>query len=106
MGYGDSVPTTGFNAAGMTFEKANGDPTAQRVQEQYVAIWTTLSAAGAKDDALLTEWRAEHMKAYEQGVEGELEPNQLVLGGHRHREPGAGHHGQALLPAHRRPGEG
>ncbi len=81
MGYGDSVPSTGFNAAGMTFEKANRDPAAQRVREQYVAIWSTLSAAGAKNDALLSEWRAEHMKAYKQGVEGELEPNQLYWEG-------------------------
>ncbi|GAA4412944.1 hypothetical protein GCM10023168_35360 [Fodinibacter luteus] len=81
MGYGDTVPTTGFNAAGMTFEKANGDPTSQRVQEQYVAIWSTLSTMGAKDDALLTEWRAEHVKAYEQGVEGTLELNQLYWEG-------------------------
>ncbi len=81
MGYGDSVPTTGFNAAGMTFEKANGDPTSQRVREQYVAIWATLSAAGAKDDELLTEWRAEHMTAYQQGVAGQLEPNQLYWEG-------------------------
>lgn len=81
MGYGDTVPTTGFNAAGMTFEKANGDPTSQRVQEQYVALWSTLSTVGAKDDALLTEWRAEHVTAYEQGVEGTLEPNQLYWEG-------------------------
>jgi hypothetical protein len=81
MGYGDTVPTTGFNAAGMTFEKANGDPTSQRVREQYVAIWSTLSTMGAKDDALLTEWRAEHLKAYQQGVEGRLEPNQLYWEG-------------------------
>ncbi len=81
MGYGDSVPTTGFNAAGMTFEKANGDPAPQRVQEQYVAIWATLSAAGAKDDELLTQWRAEHVKAYKQGAAGSLEPNQLYWEG-------------------------
>ncbi|TQM65081.1 M14 family zinc carboxypeptidase [Humibacillus xanthopallidus] len=81
MGYGDSVPATGFNAAGMTFEKSSGDPASQRVQEQYVAIWATLSAAGAKDDDLLTQWRAEHVKAYEQGVAGELEPNQLYWEG-------------------------
>ncbi len=81
MGYGDSVPTTGFNAAGMTFEKANGDPAEQRVREQYVAIWATLSAAGAKDDELLTEWRAEHVTAYQQGVAGQLEPNQLYWEG-------------------------
>ncbi|HYN28613.1 MAG TPA: M14 family zinc carboxypeptidase [Dermatophilaceae bacterium] len=81
MGYGDTVPTTGFNAAGMTFEKANGDPTPQRVREQYVAIWSTLSTMGAKDDALLTEWRAEHRTAYQQGVQGKLEPNQLYWEG-------------------------
>ena len=35
-GYGDTVPANGFGAAGMTFEKANGDPAAQRVSEQYL----------------------------------------------------------------------
>ena len=30
-GYGDTVPANGFGAAGMTFEKASGDPTPQRV---------------------------------------------------------------------------
>ncbi len=80
MGYGDTVPATGFNAAGMTFEKHNGDPTAVRVREQYTAIWATLMAAGAKDD-LLTEWRAEHMTAYREGLAGELEPNQLYWEG-------------------------
>ena len=37
MGYGDTVPSTGFIAAGMTFEKASGDPTPRRVYEQYLA---------------------------------------------------------------------
>src|SRR5215218_6200228 len=36
MGYGDTVPATGFGAAGMTFEKASGDPASQRVFEQYL----------------------------------------------------------------------
>jgi hypothetical protein len=81
MGYGDSAPTTGFNAAGMTFEKHNGDPTTVRVREQYVAIWATLNAAGAQDDQLLTDWRAEHLTAYRQGLAGELEPNQLYYQG-------------------------
>ena len=31
MGYGDTVPATGFGAAGMTFEKTNSDPTHKRV---------------------------------------------------------------------------
>jgi hypothetical protein len=81
MGYGDSTPTTGFNAAGMTFEKHNGDPTAVRVREQYVAIWATLNAAGAQDQQLLRDWRTEHVTAYQQGLAGELEPNQLYFQG-------------------------
>jgi hypothetical protein len=80
MGYGDTVPTTGFNAAGMTFEKHSGDPADVRLREQYTAIWATLTAAGGRD-SLLAEWRAEHMTAYRQGQAGELEPNQLYWEG-------------------------
>lgn len=77
LGYGDTVPLTGFNAAGMTFEKNSADPTPRRVEEQYTAIWATLMAAGAQDEDLLAEWRAEHLEAFRQGAAGELEPNQL-----------------------------
>ncbi|MEV0084611.1 M14 family metallopeptidase [Saccharopolyspora sp. NPDC050642] len=77
LGYGDTVPLTGFNAAGMTFEKSSGDPTPERVGEQYTAIWATLMAAGARNDGMLAEWRAEHLEAYRQGAAGELEPNRL-----------------------------
>lgn len=80
MGYGDSVPTTGFNAAGMTFEKNNSDPAEQRVREQYVAIWATLSAAGRRH-SILKEWRAEHVKAARQGRRGMLERNKLYWEG-------------------------
>jgi hypothetical protein len=80
MGYGDTVPSAGFNAAGMTFEKHSGDPAAVRLREQYIAIWATLSAAGGRD-SLLTEWRAEHVTAYRQGLAGKLEPNQLYWEG-------------------------
>ena len=34
MGYGDTVPSTGFTAAGMTFEKASGHPASRRVDER------------------------------------------------------------------------
>ncbi|MDA3644450.1 hypothetical protein LZ318_30430 [Saccharopolyspora indica] len=77
LGYGDTVPLTGFNAAGMTFEKNSGDPVPERVGEQYTAIWATLMAAGAQDRQLLAEWRGEHLEAQRQGAAGELEPNQL-----------------------------
>ncbi|RRO14288.1 hypothetical protein EIL87_21425 [Saccharopolyspora rhizosphaerae] len=77
MGYGDTVPLTGFNAAGMTFEKNNADPLADRVREQYTAIWTTLMAAGEQNAQLRRQWRAEHVTAQQQGQRGELEPNEL-----------------------------
>ena len=80
MGYGDTVPAAGFNAAGMTFEKNNGDPTPQRVEEQYTAIWATLMAAGGRH-SMLREWRAEHVKAFRQGRRGKLEPNRLYYEG-------------------------
>jgi hypothetical protein len=80
MGYGDTVPSTGFNAAGMTFEKANADPASMRVQEQYTAIWATLSAAGRRH-SLVREWRAEHVKAAREGRRGKLEPNRLYWEG-------------------------
>ncbi len=80
MGYGDTVPAAGFNAAGMTFEKNNAEPTEVRVQEQYTAVWATLMAAGGRH-SLLREWRAEHVKAARQGARGFLEPNRLYYEG-------------------------
>jgi hypothetical protein len=80
MGYGDTVPATGFNAAGMTFEKNNGDPAERRVREQYTAIWATLMAAGERH-SMLSEWRAEHVKAARQGRRGYLERNRLYWEG-------------------------
>ncbi len=80
MGYGDTVPAAGFNAAGMTFEKNNEEPAPQRVLEQYTAIWATLMAAGERH-SMLSEWRAEHVKAFRQGKRGKLEPNKLYYEG-------------------------
>ena len=45
MVYGDIVPATGFGGAGMTFEKANFDPIAQRTYEHYVTHWVSISQA-------------------------------------------------------------
>ncbi len=80
MGYGDTVPAAGFNAAGMTFEKNNGDSAERRVREQYTAIWATLMAAGERH-SMLREWRAEHVKAARQGRKGVLEQNRLYWEG-------------------------
>ncbi|TDE39393.1 M14 family zinc carboxypeptidase [Actinomadura sp. 6K520] len=77
QGYGDSVPTSGFHAAGMTFEKGNSSPYPEKVEEQYLTQWVTLSAAAANRRRVLTEWRQMTVDAHRQGVAGKLEPNQI-----------------------------
>ena len=78
QGYGDTVPATGFGAAGMTFEKTSSDPTHKRVFEQYLTQWTSLSQAAANKDAILAGWRQSWVDALAQGQAGALEPNQVV----------------------------
>ncbi|MEO3810106.1 M14 family zinc carboxypeptidase [Sphaerisporangium sp. B11E5] len=77
MGYGDTVPTTGFNAAGMTFEKGSSSPIAARTAEQALTQWVTLSAAAARRTSILTAWHGMYAEALKQGLAGELEPNQI-----------------------------
>jgi Zinc carboxypeptidase len=78
MGYGDTVPSTGFIAAGMTFEKAGGDPTPRRVYEQYLTQWVSLSYGAANRDDILARWHAAWVEADAQGRAGRLEPNEIV----------------------------
>ena len=70
MGYGDTVPSTGFIAAGMTFEKASGDPTPRRVYEQYLTQWVSLSWGAANRDDILARWHAAWVEADAQGRPG------------------------------------
>ena len=78
MGYGDTVPATGFISAGMTYEKNNEDPIAERAYEQYVAQWVSLSQGAIRKREILEEWASAWREAYRQGVAGFLEPNELV----------------------------
>jgi Zinc carboxypeptidase len=78
MGYGDTVPSTGFIAAGMTFEKASGDPTPRRVYEQYLTQWVSLSWGAVNADDILARWHAAWVEAHAQGRAGHLEPNEIV----------------------------
>jgi Zinc carboxypeptidase len=81
--YGDTVPATGFHAAGMTFEKHNGDPIAQRVHEHYTTIWTCLSQAAFNHDDILAEWHDSFVDAYDEGANGTLEPNVIYERNHK-----------------------
>ena len=78
MGYGDTVPSTGFISAGMTFEKASGDPAPRRVYEQYLTQWVSLSWGAVNADDILTRWHGAWVEALRQGQAGELEPNEIV----------------------------
>ncbi len=75
MGYGDTVPTTVFTAAGMTFEKGTADTDAQREDEQFVAGWTSIFTAGLNKRQILLDWHQAHARAYLEGRAGFLEPN-------------------------------
>jgi hypothetical protein len=81
--YGDTVPATAFHAAGMTFEKHNGDPIAQRVHEHYTTIWTCLSQAVFNHDDILAEWHDSFVDAYTEGLNGTLEPNVVYERNHK-----------------------
>ncbi|MGH2788306.1 MAG: M14 family zinc carboxypeptidase [Actinomycetota bacterium] len=78
MGYGDTVPSTGFISAGMTFEKSSGDPIEQRTYEQYVTQWISLSQGARHRKSILTRWHNAWVEAFEQGVAGRLEPNKII----------------------------
>lgn len=77
MVYGDTVPATAFSAAGMTFEKANFDPIAQRTYEHYVTHWVSLSQGALNREDILRDWHSAWVEALSQGLAGELEPNEV-----------------------------
>jgi hypothetical protein len=104
-GYGDTVPANGFGARGMTFEKANGDPPPQRVSEQYLTQWTSLSPRRSTRRRSCASWHGSWVEAVRQGAAGQLEPNARV-GRPRTVQRRARPHGPPLLPARGRPGQG
>ncbi|HET7327084.1 MAG TPA: M14 family zinc carboxypeptidase [Nocardioidaceae bacterium] len=78
QGYGDTVPTTGFLGAGMTFEKGGDSPIGVRTYEQFVTQWITLSAAADRADKIMRGWHASYVESYEQGAQGRLAPNEVI----------------------------
>ena len=78
MGYGDTVPATGFISAGMTYEKNNGEPDRQaRIRAVRDAVGDAVAGAIRKR-AILEGWASAWREAYEQGQAGFLEPNEIV----------------------------
>ena len=81
MGYGDTVPTTAYTTAGMTFEKGGTDSFRQRWIEQFTAAWATIRAAAANKTTILNEYYTAHVEAIQQGTDGQLQPNKLYRPG-------------------------
>lgn len=79
--YGDTVPTIGFHAAGMTYEKYNGADIETRTYEHFVAILTSLFAAASNKENILKEWHDSYAEAKAQGTAGRLEPNGIYFDG-------------------------
>ena len=75
MVYGDTVPSVAFGSGGMTFEKANFAPIAERTYEHYVAHWVSLSAAATNREEILLDWHGSWVDALTQGAAGRLQAN-------------------------------
>ncbi|MGC4879188.1 M14 family zinc carboxypeptidase [Micromonospora sp. DT43] len=78
MGYGDTVPTAGFGAAGMTYEKGSASAVADRVQQQFHTQWSTLGWAAANKREVLDGYFDIWTDALAEGRAGRLEPNEVV----------------------------
>jgi hypothetical protein len=75
--FGDTVPTVGFHAAGMTFEKQNSADISVREHEHFTSIWASLAAGASARTSVLDGWRASWVEAYDEGVAGDLEENHV-----------------------------
>jgi hypothetical protein len=78
MGYGDTVPTTGFGAAGMTFEKGSASAVQDRVQQQFNTQWATTGWAAGNKHEVLSGYYKIWQDALAEGKAGALEPNEVV----------------------------
>jgi hypothetical protein len=75
--FGDTVPAVGFHAAGMTFEKDNRDRVEDRTFQQYLAMWSSVFQGATGGTDYVEQWRASYVNAYNEGVPGQLEPNEV-----------------------------
>ena len=85
--FGDTVPATGFHAAGMTFEKEDSDPIATREHEHFTSMWASLAAGAAARSQVLSGWHDSWVQAYQEGVAGTLEPNAVFEPHHKLLQP-------------------
>ncbi len=85
--FGDTVPAVGFHAAGMTFEKNDGDPIADRVHQQFIAMWASLFEGSSNAEQRVADWHGSYVEAYQEGLAGTLEPNEVFEPKHSVYQP-------------------
>jgi hypothetical protein len=78
MGYGDTVPSTLFGAAGMTFEKGGQAPYDEKEDDHHALADTVVTVTSARKAQLLRAWAKVWRTAKAQGRRGALEPNLVV----------------------------
>jgi hypothetical protein len=81
MGYGDTVPSTAYGAAGMTYEKGSASPIELRVDQQLRTQWATIGWASDNRQRLLRDYYNIYKDALAQGQQGSLEPNEVLQPG-------------------------
>ena len=106
QGYGDTVPATGFGAAGMTYEKSNGDAASQRVFQQYLTQWNSLSPGRAQQAGDPHRLARRLGRGRAPGPRRRARAERGRAAGERGPAAGARHQGAPLLPPRRRPGQG
>jgi hypothetical protein len=82
QGYGDTVPTTEFGAAGMTYEQGDVAPYPERVEHHFTSALVTLYTGATNRESVLRQWRASFVHAEAEGARCKLEKNITYNPGH------------------------
>lgn len=82
QGYGDTVPTTQFGAAGMTYEQGGNASYPVRVLHQYTSALVSLFTGAQAHMQVLTRWRGIFATALAEGQACQLEKNAVFNPGH------------------------
>jgi hypothetical protein len=75
QGYGDTVPTTEFGAAGMTYEQGGASKYRDRVAHHFTSALVSVYTGATHRASILRQWRATFVQAEAEGQRCELEPN-------------------------------
>jgi len=82
QGYGDTVPTTEFGAAGMTYEQGAQASYPDRVEHHFTSALVTLYTGATNREHVLRQWRGSFVHAQTEGASCRLEKNQTYNPGH------------------------